>query len=316
MIVHLTYIRFHGNYWSINKIKKNIELNSDTISDIIYKTLNKDAPCMIARFGSIEQTVVANYLSINQKKHSIIKLITGESPYWWWDKKMRKELKTNAGFFPNKSEYISKYCNMMIKDSSIVDVLSIWYGKEPIIIGNLKNIKQIGLQEAEPWWQIRPWTRWLKNKKVVVIHPFADLIEKQYSNRRLLFKDDEILPEFQLRTIKAVQSINGDCDLFKNWFEALDWMKKEMDKEDYDVALIGCGAYGFCLAAHAKRNGKKAVHMGGVLQILFGIKGKRWEDESYHPKYNYTKLFNQYWVRPDDSCKPKTYDNIEGGCYW
>ena len=33
-------------------------------------------------------------------------------------------------------------------------------------------------------------------------------------------------------------------------------MKMQMDEEDYDIALIGCGAYGMSLAAHAKRKGK------------------------------------------------------------
>ena len=27
--------------------------------------------------------------------------------------------------------------------------------------------------------------------------------------------------------------------------------------------FLGCGAYGFPLAAHVKRMGKKAIHMGG-----------------------------------------------------
>lgn len=49
-------------------------------------------------------------------------------------------------------------------------------------------------------------------------------------------------------------------------------MKDEIDKQDYDIALIGCGAYGFPLAAHIKRSGKKAIHLGGALQLLFGIK--------------------------------------------
>ena len=50
-------------------------------------------------------------------------------------------------------------------------------------------------------------------------------------------------------------------------------MKSQMDQTDYDIALIGCGAYGFPLAAHAKRMGKQAIHMGGSLQLLFGIRG-------------------------------------------
>ena len=316
MIAHLTYVRQHGEFWTIDKLSHEIEHNPDTISNIIYNTLENDQPCMIARFGSIEQTVVANYISINKDKHNFFKLITGESPYWWWDKKLRNELKTNAGFFPNKEHFVEKYCETMIEDTKMLDVLATWYGKEPIIIGGNNTIKLVGLQEAEPWWQTNPWTRYLSHKRVLVIHPFADLIETQYKKRKLLFKNESILPDFELKTIKAVQSINGDCDDFDNWFEALGWMENEMDKTNYDVTLIGCGAYGFCLAAHAKRMGKKAIHMGGVLQLLFGIMGKRWENESYHPRFNYTTLFNDYWVKPGDQYKPKTSDNVEGGCYW
>lgn len=36
-------------------------------------------------------------------------------------------------------------------------------------------------------------------------------------------------------------------------------MKSEIDKCDYDVCLIGCGAYGFPLAAHVKHKGKQAI---------------------------------------------------------
>lgn len=316
MFANLTYVRNWGEYWIIDKIKDKIEYNSDHISDIIYNTLNNDNPCMIARFGSIEQTVVANYISIRKKTHNIFDIITGRSPYYWWDKKMRNELKTNAGFFPNTKQFVERYCATMIEDTKMLDVLATWYGKEPIIIANKNAIQLIGLQESEPWWQTNPWTRYLTGKKVVVVHPFAELIENQYKNRQYIFKNKDILPEFELRTVKAVQSINGECNNYSNWFEALDWMKNEMDKEDYDVALIGCGAYGFCLAAHAKRMGKKAIHMGGVLQLLFGIKGKRWENKNYHPIYDYTTLFNNYWVKPYEIYKPQNSNNVENGCYW
>lgn len=67
-----------------------------------------------------------------------------------------------------------------------------------------------------------------------------------------------MLPEFaSMQTIKAVQSIAGNPVGFSTWFEALDWMKSEIDKKDFDIALLGCGAYGVPLAAHIKQNGKK-----------------------------------------------------------
>ena len=86
---------------------------------------------------------------------------------------------------------------------------------------------------------------------------------------------------------------------------------KEALKIDFDVALIGCGAYGMPLAANLKKAGKQAIHMGGVLQIMFGIKGKRWDSDPI-----VSKLYNASWIRPSDSEKPGIANKIEGGCYW
>jgi hypothetical protein len=157
----------------------------------------------------------------------------------------------------------------------------------------------------------------LEGKHVLVVHPFAEDIINQYKNHReQLFEDKRVLPKFaSLRVVKAVQSLGGESNGFQDWFEALDWMKTEMDKASYDVALIGCGAYGFPLAAHAKRTGHKAVHLSGALQLLFGIRGKRW-DSNYNTIYNYSSLFNNYWTHPQEHTKPLGFNKVEDGCYW
>lgn len=116
------------------------------------------------------------------------------------------------------------------------------------------------------------------------------------------------MPEFDLQIMRSVQSIAGNPSGFETWFDALAYMEEEIEKRDFDIALLGCGAYGFNLAAHIKRMGKKAVHLGGFLQILFGIIGKRWEG-----KYPFE---NEHWIRPLESDKPKGADSIENGCYW
>ena len=110
-------------------------------------------------------------------------------------------------------------------------------------------------------------------------------------------------------------SIAGEKTEFKTWFDALDFMKKQMDQTDYDIALIGCGAYGMHLAAHAKRMGKKSFHLGGTLQLLFGIIGKRWENDP-NIYYSYKQLFNEHWTRPMNEEKPENSHLIEDGCYW
>ena len=108
-----------------------------------------------------------------------------------------------------------------------------------------------------------------------------------------------------------MQSLSGEDNRFKNWFESLEYMKDEIAKKDFDIALIGCGAYGLPLASHVKRLGKIGIHMGGCLQLLFGIKGKRWDKD---PKIS--KFYNDSWIRPMEVDKPKNYLKVEDGCYW
>jgi hypothetical protein len=57
--------------------------------------------------------------------------------------------------------------------------------------------------------------------------------------------------------------------------------------------------------------GKKGIHLGGATQILFGIRGKRWDDDPF-----FQKLFNDYWVRPHPTEVPGNFQVVEGGCYW
>ena len=138
--------------------------------------------------------------------------------------------------------------------------------------------------------------------------------EREYWLDRLnkLFANPEMAPHYELRTIKAVQSIAGNQpEGFGDWFEALDWMKREIDKTDFDIAIIGCGAYGFPLAAYVKQIGKKAIHLGGATQYLYGIISSALEN---NPKLS--NLKNEYWVRPSKEETPHGIENVENSRYW
>ena len=291
-------------------------------SDLIYNLLASGKPCMIARYGAFELASVINYLGVKNAQHSCLKYISGKSPQWWWNKRLMKFMQSNAGFFPSTEENLMKFGEMMVEDSKQLDILGSWLPDEKTMITSFNlNLTKVTLLALEPYWSKNPWSRILDGKKVLVIHPFASLIEQQYKEKReILFDDKQVLPKFDLKTIKAVQSLGGDCE-YSDWFEALSSMKKQMDATDYDIVLLGCGAYGFPLAAHAKRMGKQSVHLGGALQLLFGIRGKRWDDPNYgiqeFGKQNtYKTLFNDSWVYPSASYIPSKAKQVEGGCYW
>lgn len=293
-------------------------------SDDIYHLLMSTSPCMIARYGSTELACIINYLGTNSSSKSILKYIKGEQSDWWWNPAICNQMQKWSGFFPPTIENLIKFSQMMIDDTKQLDYLGSWgYSEEKMRIFFPTNMKSTLLRYLEPFWTDTPWTRALVGKRVLVVHPFNADIENQYkNNRKKLFDNPNILPEFHLETIKAVQSLGGESNGFKDWFEALSWMKSEIDKRDYDICLLGCGAYGFPLAAHCKRMGKKAIHLGGALQLLFGIKGKRWEDPNYGvkewgiPYGSYSDLMNEHWIRPGQNTQNSHTKNVEGGCYW
>ncbi len=294
------------------------EEDPENTSEMIYNLLSLDKPCMIARFGSTEMSAIINYLGVNSKKHSVLNFIKGKQPEWWWNKNIMNQMQEWSGFFPPTPENMQRFGEMMIEDAKEVDLLGSWLRQESVLANYLTSCSNyVWLDFLIPFLAKNPWSRILEGKKVLVVHPFAETIIKQYNKKDKLFNNPDVLPTFKkITTLKAVQSLGGNSSEFQDWFEALQWMKDKMDESDYEICLIGCGAYGFPLAAHAKRQGKKAIHLGGALQLLFGIKGRRWEDPNLNKDYDISSYMNGYWVRPSIEEKPKNSEKVENACYW
>ena len=283
-------------------------------NELIYQKLIDEKPCMLARFGSTEMLCLTNYLGVTQHKKfkNYKSYIKSQTPPWWWEASTIQQMQQWSGFFPAKINKIEQFCELMLNDIPQLDILGSWLKEESFVSKEMGNAKKLVLEDIEPFFSPNPWTRALEGKKVLVVHPFDETIKQQYLKRKLLFENN-LLPNFELKTIKAVQSIAGVQTEFSDWFEALEFMKAQINSIDYDICIIGAGAYGFALAAHVKRMGKKAIHLGGVTQLLFGIKGKRWEEYVVWP---YTNLYNEHWVRPGEKEKPKNAEVVEGACYW
>lgn len=271
-------------------------------NDWIADRIASGAPLMCARYGATELEAVWCYdesAGVGLKERA----------------ELLERMKNNAGFFPKDEGYMRKFSDAMKEASKDADLIGVWFNpmEDYVVKKYAPSSRLCHLRGLEPWYVERPWTRALEGKRVVIVHPFDETIRNQYQKRELLFQNEFILPRLKsLYTVRAVQSAGEEQgDGFEDWFEALEWMYGEVMKLDFDVAIIGCGAYGFPLAAKLKNAGKQAVHMGGATQLLFGIKGKRWDSHSI-----IKKLYNEHWVRPDMNERPKGAENIEQGCYW
>lgn len=275
-------------------------LTDGEFSSSLQAAFSQTHPVLAARFGANELACLRDFDFDRRSKQETI----------------LANMHQNAGFFPPTAEYGYRFAELMKESIPCMDYAGIWpqpfesyylkhYGK--------KNVNYTWLRCLNPWsCAENPWTKALAGKKILVIHPFAESIEAQYRKRAEIWKGTEILPEFRLETLKAVQTSAGEQDSrFHDWFEALDWMKNEALNQDFDIALIGCGAYGMPLAAELRKAGKSAVHLGGATQILFGIMGRRWENNK-----ELKPFINDSWIRPLPSETPKGSDLVENSCYW
>lgn len=293
-------------------------------NDLILELLQTDKPCMISRFGTGEIGILVNYLAVHANQNLFrrsLDYITNNKGLPWWDKLVYKSMRLNAGIFPENIDTLERFSERYLADIPEIDLLGSFNSTE-ILMPLRQDVINVHLECLYPFFVENPWTRALKGKKVLVVHPFTETIRHQHDNHNLLFENKDVYPDYDLITLKAVQSNAGAEVPFKDWFEALRYMEDEISKIDFDIAIIGCGAYGLPLAAHVKRLGKKAIHLGGGSQLLFGIKGKRWDNDGYHwldlPQLdtNYSRLYNDYWVRPNMNETPKSAKAVEGACYW
>lgn len=125
----------------------------------------------------------------------------------------------------------------MLDDMSYIDVLGSRLPGEVRFRDRLVNAKRVRLADIEPYYHGDPWSSALEGQVVLVVHPFDETIRAQYSRRDRIFSDRRVLPKFELKTLKAVQSIAGAKTGFRDWFEALRQMEEDVAGIEFDVAL-------------------------------------------------------------------------------
>lgn len=291
--------------WKLFRRKKGVErfLGQKGISQAYGEAVLRDLilseePFAAIRFGAVELSCINNYEKITLGLKKTFK------------SSVRFSMKNNAGFFPTDDEHLTHYCTQWIKDVQKAEVIGISgvHMEDYFFKKYCPRAKVIQYQTFEP---LRGhWTSALRGKRVLVISPFAKEIQEQYIHRTEIIHDENLLPEFHLETVESIQTLGNQLDpRFETWFEALDHLKVEILKHDFDVALVGAGAYGAALCLFIRQLNKQAIQTGGATQLLFGIMGKRWEKRPYVTRY-----VTASWTRPLK--KPDGAEKVEKGCYW
>ena len=282
------------DYWGCNILK------SGEGNDLIARLLESGEPAAIGKLGNVEAGALKSFIEC-------------EGDLAAWHTETKAALYRNAGVFPASDEVIRRWCTEFLDSTRSLDLIALWYHcYESMIVRRFAtNAEFTELTALEPYLHENPWSRYLKNKRVLVISPFVDSIRRQFRYRDRIWQDERCLPDFELDTIRAPLSDALAKSSFKDWFDALEHMKTEISRKEFDAAIVGAGAYSIPLATYIKEKGRFAIHLGGSTQFLFGIKGKRWDGLNF-----YSKFYNEYWARPSEEETPPNASIVEDGCYW
>ncbi|MGJ4927601.1 hypothetical protein ACQR1I_20330 [Bradyrhizobium sp. HKCCYLS2038] len=133
----------------------------------------------------------------------------------------------------------------------------------------------------------------LESKSVLVVSPFSESIAQNFHNRSEFFRN-YAYPSFELKLYNTPITYSGLPKEFyphKNWFETVEAMKSEIRDIRFDIALLCCGSYAMPLGDFiAEQMGRKAIYVGGILQMMFGIMGRRYENPFFTSQINPEKF--------------------------
>lgn len=269
-----------------------IESQQKIINAIVNKT-----PFCVGKLGADECNAL----------HNLVKKTYNTVPY---------TVTYKSGVFPFELPVLLNFKDEYESAIQKTDLLLRWaepWGESRL----LSEFKYEG-ESSEEWGCYEPffvednWTNYLKDKKVLVITSHIKTTEAQYPKLDKIWNGKLFKDNFELTLLKP--PLQPQFEQYHNsWPETLEWLKSCMHEAEFDVLIVGAGAYGLPLAAEAKKMGKVGIHIGGAIQILFGILGHRWETEHVE---QFGPLFNDHWVRPFPEDTPKNKEIIEDGCYW
>lgn len=289
---------------------KSVRQGANRIFTTIVDALNAGRGALIGRNGTIELTM-------------ILQMLKGANI----DLDRAKILERNAGVFPITPGFLGQWLTAYTEAVLSADVMAAgWYG--PLARSEWKFLSEqnaqcfkVPLRSIEPYYckPVDHWTRALEGKRVTVVSSFAKSMITQLGFRDGVwpFTYETLLPNAEWNFVRSYYSpvlAQGRAEWpypIKSWVDAIDVLELQVMQTKPQIVLIGCGGLGMILGARLKKKGIVAVVMGGAIQVLFGIRGKRWESHSV-----ISNFWNGDWIKPSDDEVPGAATTVEGGCYW
>lgn len=307
----LTAVKCASVAWQ--KGEESVSIGSTIIKETILKALATGEGALIGRHGSTELT----WILVQEQYPDQI------------DRVRAKAAERYSGIFPSDDPAISReFLDEYKGATATADVFAAcWYqalsrNEFEYLNRVCPSAMKVPLRALEPYYSPEAvrWTKALEGQSVCVVSSFAESMKGQRLKREEIWDDKaaSILPEgvswHFVRSYFCPLIAKGKCEWpegILSWKGAVDYLEREVIATGSRVVLLGCGGLAMPLAGRLKKAGKIVIVMGGSIQILFGIMGRRWDTHDV-----ISGFYTPGWVSPREDEVPGGAMMIEGGCYW
>jgi hypothetical protein len=230
----------------------------------------------------------------------------------------------HSGIFPAAPAFLAEFAVAYAAAARALDSIGIvparWPADNELLRHHDLTGEPIDYAEHEPDRsapadESRCWLPLLRGRRVLLVCPFAELLRERATRETfeaVWRKTGK--PWFEPAAVEAVELPYGFARATQaRYADALALYADVRDRVEaraFDVALIAAGPLGTLLAADLKRQGRIAIALGGHLQVLFGVSGRRWRDR---PDWR-RDYFNDAWIELPERYRPDPGESDED--YW
>lgn len=239
-------------------------------------------------------------------------------------RKFEEELKFHClnqeGIFPARPDFILEFNRFYMRHVKNLDSLGICYTPATM---ETDLIEHYGLKSKLMYYRIQEpaetdnpcYLPYFRNKKLLIVCPFGELLKQRATKDTFEGVWDKFDKKwFAPSGVEAIEFPYGFSPAthkqYPTVLELFTDISQRIERKDFDVALIAAGGLAIPIASHIKSMGKVAIDLGGHLQFLFGVRGKRWR------KTKYQHYFNDWWIDMPAQYRPKETGVCDNGAYW
>lgn len=288
----------------------------------LVRAVQAGVPYAAGKLGTSEFDALCWYITHRQNKTTTAKLA--------YPIHIFQHMVVNAGLFPTRPDTIDQWAEHMIQHVlPAMDVMVEWNPASKLhehyfLETHAPQSKRTVLRALEPYYEPNPADRYTlaipEGAKIAIVSPFWDSILHQAPKLSAIWHTNPIwtpshiflpIQTFYSPLVAGTSRDHQWSPHITDWRAACDEIVEKVKALDAKYAVVGCGALSLPIVAALKRAGCIAIHTGGATQILFGIKGKRWDA---HPVIS--KFYNSAWIRPSAREIPEGARAIENACYF